>query len=99
LKWQETESRDTRENALKTLALLRPLGIEKIILVTDALHMRRALANFEQAAGDTRIRIVAAPMGARGSGHLSGADWLPSQQGFEEVWMALHESLGRLLGA
>jgi uncharacterized SAM-binding protein YcdF (DUF218 family) len=75
------------------------LGIEKIVLVTDALHMRRALANFEQAASGQRIRIVAAPMGVRGSGRLSGADWLPTRQGFEEVWMALHESLGRLLGA
>jgi uncharacterized SAM-binding protein YcdF (DUF218 family) len=99
LKWQETESRDTHENALKTVALLQPQGIEKIVLVTDALHMRRALANFERAADGKRIRIVAAPMGVRGSGHLSAVDWLPTRQGYEEVWMALHESLGRLLGA
>ncbi len=99
LRWQETESRDTRENALKTVALLQPQGIEKIVLVTDALHMRRALANFEQAAAGKRIRIVPAPMGVRGEGHLSGADWLPTRQGYEEVWMALHEALGRLLGA
>ncbi len=98
LRWQESESRDTRENAIKTVALLQPQGIEKIVLVTDALHMRRALANFEQAVGGKRIRIVAAPMGVRADSHLSGSDWLPSRQGFEEVWMALHESLGRLLG-
>jgi uncharacterized SAM-binding protein YcdF (DUF218 family) len=99
LRWQETESRDTRENALKTVALLQPQGIEKIVVVTDALHMRRALADFEAAAAGKRIRFVAAPMGMRGEGHLSGADWLPSLQGFEVVWMALHEWLGRLLGA
>lgn len=99
LRWQEGESRDTRESASKTIALLQPQGIEKIVLVTDALHMRRALANFEKASNGTRIRIVAAPMGVRGDGRLSGADWLPSRQGYEEVWMALHESLGRAMGA
>ena len=99
LRWQEGESRDTHENAVKTVALLQPQGIEKIVVVTDALHMRRAVANFERAAEGKPIRIVAAPMGIRGSGHLSGADWLPSLQGYEEVWMALHEALGRLLGA
>ncbi len=99
LRWQETESRDTRENALKTVALLQPQGIEKIVVVTDALHMRRALANFERAAEGKRVRIVAAPMGLRGDGHLSAADWLPTRQGYEEVWMVLHESLGRWLGA
>jgi uncharacterized SAM-binding protein YcdF (DUF218 family) len=99
LRWQEGTSRDTRENAQKTVALLQPQGIEKIVLVTDALHMPRALANFERAAAGQRIRIVAAPMNASAAGHLSGADWLPSLQGYEEVWLAMHEALGRWLGA
>jgi uncharacterized SAM-binding protein YcdF (DUF218 family) len=99
LRWQETESRDTRENALKTVALLQPQGITTIVLVTDALHMRRAMANFERAAEGPQIRIVAAPMGERGSGQLRATDWLPSLDGYEEVWMACHEALGRMLGA
>jgi uncharacterized SAM-binding protein YcdF (DUF218 family) len=99
LRWQEGESRDTRENALKTVALLQPQGITTIVLVTDALHMRRALAHFERAAEGRRIRIVVAPMGARGSGHLRAIDWLPSLDGYEVVWMTCHEALGRLLGA
>jgi uncharacterized SAM-binding protein YcdF (DUF218 family) len=99
LRWQETESRDTRENALKTVALLQPQGITTIVVVTDALHMRRALAHFERAAQDQGMRIVAAPMGGRGSGHLRAIDWLPSLEGYEEVWMACHEALGRILGS
>jgi hypothetical protein len=27
------------------------------------------------------------------------ADWLPSLDGFEDTWLALHEALGRLAGA
>ncbi len=99
LRWQEGESRDTHENALKTVALLQPQGIEQIVVVTDALHMRRALANFEQAAEGKHIRIVAAPMGTRGRSRLSAGDWLPSLEGYEQVWLVLHETLGRQLGA
>jgi uncharacterized SAM-binding protein YcdF (DUF218 family) len=49
LRWLENTSRDTRENALKTVALLRPQGIEHIVVVTNDYHMPRALANFERA--------------------------------------------------
>jgi hypothetical protein len=45
------------------------------------------------------MRIVAAPMGARGIGQLRAVDWLPSLDGYEEVWTVCHEALGRLLGA
>ena len=99
LRWQEGASRDTRENALRTVALLQPQGIEKIVLVTDALHMPRALANFERAAEGQHIRLVAAPMNASAAGPLTARYWQPSLQGYEEVWLACHEALGRLLGA
>jgi uncharacterized SAM-binding protein YcdF (DUF218 family) len=51
LRWLESTSRDTRENALKTVALLRSQGIEHIVVVTNDYHMPRALANFERAQG------------------------------------------------
>jgi uncharacterized SAM-binding protein YcdF (DUF218 family) len=99
LRWQEGESRDTRENALRTLALLQPQGIEKIVLVTHDYHIRRSVSNFERAAENTRITIVAAPMGQRGRVPLHGGDWIPSMEGFEENWVVLREYFGRLLGA
>jgi uncharacterized SAM-binding protein YcdF (DUF218 family) len=39
-------SRTTEENAEKTAAILRPRGIQKIILVTDSPHMMRSLLTF-----------------------------------------------------
>ncbi len=99
LRWQEGESRDTRENALKTVALLLPQGIEQIVLVTDGNHMRRALGNFERAAAGARLRLVAAPMGLPSGGRLRLRDWLPSTDGFEDTCIALHEWLGILAGA
>jgi uncharacterized SAM-binding protein YcdF (DUF218 family) len=99
LRWLETESRDTRENALRTVAMLKPLGIEQIVLVTHADHMPRSLANFESAAAGLKLRIVAAPMGGPGGGPSRPYHWLPSADGFERTWVVLHEWLGLLAGA
>jgi len=99
LRWTETDSRDTRENAQRTVALLAPAGIEQIVLVTEAYHMPRALRNFEQAADGRKLRIVAAPLGVAGTGRLRGVDWLPSLDGYTDTWLTLHEWLGRLAGA
>lgn len=49
VRWQEGESRTTWENAIKTRALLAPEGIERIVLVTQAQHMPRAVLAFRQA--------------------------------------------------
>jgi uncharacterized SAM-binding protein YcdF (DUF218 family) len=99
LRWQEGMSRDTHENAVKSIALLKPQGIETIVLVTHGYHMRRALAQFETAAEGTGIRIVPAAMGLAPRGSLRAADWLPSPDGYDQVCLALHEWLGRLAGA
>ena len=99
LRWTETESRDTRENALRTVALLEPQGIDRIVLVTHAYHMPRALRNFQRAAEGRKLTIIAAPLGMRGSNQLNSSDWMPSVIGFDGTRVALHEWLGRLFGA
>jgi uncharacterized SAM-binding protein YcdF (DUF218 family) len=99
LRWQEGESRDTRENAIKSVALLQKDGIERIVLVTHGYHMRRALGNFEHAAEGSRMQILAAPMGLSAGGRLLAGDWLPSASGYDDTWLALHEWVGRLMGA
>ncbi len=50
IKWLESESRDTRENAARTIDLLKPAGITHIVLVTHGYHMARALRAFNEAA-------------------------------------------------
>ncbi len=101
LRWAESESRDTRENALRTVSLLRPAGITRIVLVTHDFHMRRALANFEAADAATGggIAITAAPMGLPHPGPTIATDWLPSLSGQQSCTLALREWLGRLVGA
>ncbi len=53
----ERASRNTHENAVLTGKLLNARGIERIILVTSASHMRRAEATFQQLG----VEIVPAP--------------------------------------
>jgi len=99
LRWTESESRDTRENAIKSVELLKGQGIEQIVLVTQDYHMKRALRNFERAADGKQIRILPAPMGLPSGGPPRLADWLPSRQGSETTWLVLHEWAGLLFGA
>lgn len=99
LKWTETESRDTRENALRSVALLQAQGIEQVVLVTHGYHMPRALRNFERADSTGKLRVVPAPMGLPPGGRLRIGDWLPSAKGFDGTRLVLHEWVGRLAGA
>lgn len=48
----ENRSRTTHENAVETARLLRERGIGEVILVTDAVHMRRAGLCFREAGID-----------------------------------------------
>lgn len=98
LTWLEDASRDTRENASRTVALLKSAGIQHIVLVTHGFHMPRALRAFNDAAHG-QIKIEPAPMGMGKQGALQAVDWLPTVGGYSRVVYTLHELIGRALGA
>lgn len=58
VRWEEGGSRTTWENAFLTRALLAPQGIDRIVLVTQGLHMARARMIFEHAG----FRVQPAPV-------------------------------------
>lgn len=101
LRWIESQSRDTRENALRTAALLQPERISRIVLVTHDFHMRRAVRNFQRAATHAgwTVQIVPAPMGLATPGPYRFGDWLPSGGGFRDTWFVLREWVGWVGGA
>jgi uncharacterized SAM-binding protein YcdF (DUF218 family) len=101
LRWLEPASRDTRENARRSLQLLRDEGITEVFLVTHGWHMRRALRAFEQEAERTGFtaHIVPAAMGLAADNELSSLQWLPSPEGYRRVHAALREMIGLLSGA
>ena len=98
LKWTEDESRDTRQNAALTAALLKQQGIREIVLVTHDFHQARARRAFEEAAPGT-LRIVPAPIGILALPPRDAFAWLPSSRGLSTVRQVLHEAIGRLSGA
>lgn len=101
LKWTETESRDTRENAARTIPLLRAAGVTEIVLVTHGIHMPRALRAFTDAAayGGAPIKVVPAPMGVAATDSRQALRWMPTGEGFVQTRNVLHEVLGMLSGA
>lgn len=98
LRWTESRSRDTRENADLMVPILDAAGIKRIVLVTHASHMPRAMRAFRDAAGK-RLVVLPAPVAAVTRDEQPLLDWMPSQQGFTLVHNALHEVLGLVTGS
>jgi len=98
IRWVEEDSRDTRENAARTVALLQQSGVTRIVLVTHGYHMRRALRAFSEAAGPD-LEVEAAPMGLARKLTMPALDWIPSGRGFAQMRHTLREAAGALAGA
>ncbi len=96
IKWLEDRSHDTRENAVRTVPLLKQAGVTRIVLVTHGWHMPRAQKVFEQAAGGS-VKIQPAPMGLARRVDSAALDWLPTAAGYTSVSRSLRELLALLL--
>ena len=86
----EQNSRNTRENALYTAKLLNEHGIGRVLLVTSALHMRRALASFQLLGVDA----VPAATDFEVNGQTRSLDWLPDAEALAASSRTLREYLG-----
>lgn len=93
VRWQEERSRTTWENATETAALLKPEGVRRVLLVTQAWHMPRSRWCFEQAG----FEVVTAPVGFLGvpNGRPMGG-WLPEGKAFWQSTLLLNEVIGAL---
>lgn len=92
VRWQETQSRNTAENATMSAAILRAAGIRRVVLVTQAFHMPRAARLFRDAG----IEVVPAPTNftATGRSPFAPTDLLPQVSAMQNSYYALHEWLG-----
>ena len=90
VKWQEGASVDTVENAENSRVILAPEHIDNVVIVTDVVHMSRAMRDFE-AAGFTP---VAAPVGYDVHAALSWQSFLPDPRAYMRSSAVLHELLG-----
>lgn len=91
VRWQENASYNTAGNARLSAAILLPAGKRRILLVTHAWHMPRAVASFAKAGFD----VVPAPtMRLPPADTLGPFDLLPSATGLLRSYYALHEWVG-----
>ena len=93
VRWVEDASLDTRDNARNSAAILKPLGIRRVVLVSHAAHLLRAQAEFREAG----FEVVAAPTGFFG-GETEAAsnigDFLPGPNAAYAGWFITHEWMG-----
>ncbi len=91
----ETRSRNTAENALYTKELLDAHGWHRVLLVTHARDMPRAVAMFEQ----TGVAVIPAPLRfdtRPNDGPVLILDWLPSAKSMYQLRDGFHEYVGLL---
>lgn len=90
VRWAETQSRDTAENAQFSARILKSAGIGHIILVTDATHMRRAKLAFESQG----IAVTPAPTFFQGAGRFDPTRWYPTAENLHCSYFAIYEWIG-----
>jgi uncharacterized SAM-binding protein YcdF (DUF218 family) len=90
----ESSSRTTYENAVNSAGLLNDRDIRRVVLVTDAAHLRRAVACFRKQGLD----VVPCGCHYRALGRNGGpADYLPDPSAAAGVEEATHEWFGLAL--
>lgn len=94
-KWLEHKARTTKENALYTAEMLQKEGINKIILVTNQWHMKRATLLFERQG----FEVLPASVGSGetpSSYGLGILHFLPQSGAINKNMLLLKEWLGYL---
>jgi uncharacterized SAM-binding protein YcdF (DUF218 family) len=96
---QESQSFNTRDNAVNTKEILNKRGINKILLVTSALHMPRSMEIFRKVG----VESIAVPtdflsvQNENSKGLAAILDLLPSVDALKNTTNAIKEYIGLLV--
>ena len=93
VRWAESESRNTHENAVRSSRILAGAHIERVVLIAHSFDMVRAKAEFA-AQG---IDAIPAPTGIPSNAVDSPLDLLPSLGALQGSYFALYEILANLV--
>lgn len=90
----EDSSRTTEQNARFSAVLLRQQGVQRVLLITSALHMERARRHFE--AQDLQVVAVATDHETpQTAPHALWQRWLPDTSSLDGSARALKEWIGQ----
>ncbi|BBC22558.1 hypothetical protein ABRG53_0301 [Pseudanabaena sp. ABRG5-3] len=93
---QESQSFNTRDNAVNTKHILDQRGINKVLLVTSALHMPRSMEIFRKVG----LEVIPAPTdflavnNENSKGFAIVLDLLPSAEALKNTTNAIKEYIG-----
>lgn len=90
VRWVEDRSHNTRENARYTAQILKAAGVRRILLVSHAWHLKRAIPEFERAG----LAVVPAGIGYARALPPGVMDFIPSARALLDSHYALHEGIG-----
>ena len=91
----EGRSRNTYENAIETKKLLKARQIDKILLITSAFHMPRALLTFRTAGIDAIPSPSSYSIVKYSRPQI--LDWIPSLRNLGRMQVVIREKLGILI--
>ncbi len=98
-RWIDRDAYDTFENARNAAALLRGDGIERVVLVTTATHMRRSVGEFTA----TGLTVLPAPMDIVAPRRPVVGNYVPSARALlrsnEAIYELIGEPVRRILAA
>jgi uncharacterized SAM-binding protein YcdF (DUF218 family) len=93
VRFTETRSRNTHENAIESARILERSGISRVILVGHAFDFPRSRREFESAG----IHVIPAPIDIPPALPTAIGDYLPSAKGMMESYYASYEFLANIL--
>ncbi len=89
-RWVDDKAYDTFQNARNSVRLLAAAGVKRIVLVTHATHMRRAVHEFTDAGAE----VVPAPAGMRSVRNYGISRYMPAPEAMQRSYSAIYELLG-----
>jgi len=90
----DDKSNDTAQNASDTEAICKRRKFHKIILVTSAYHMKRAVFLFRRAGTAAGLKIIPYPTDFKGNNSYNFYSFLPDMGNLVISAEAVHEYLG-----
>jgi uncharacterized SAM-binding protein YcdF (DUF218 family) len=93
VRWVETRSRDTHENAVNSVTMLRASGVKRIVLVGHSFDFPRTRKEFEMLGMD----VIPAPIDIPPASATEVGDFIPSAAGLLQSYYACYEILANAL--
>lgn len=90
VRWVEDASDNTRENAVRSFAVLGKEGVTDILLVTHAWHMPRAAGEFSRAG----FKVTPAPTAFTTRFRTDVLTFIPTTSALEKSRLFMHEIIG-----